>query len=548
MQSWSPVLVLLAACAGTPKSPVVASTTPVASPKAPTVSGHVRGAGGRSLRLAHVKLGPSEVTLRPDGTFELPLPEGGMGVLGLRVSAVDHAVALAFIANEHASVTLDVDLGTYPRESKLAPKIALGPRDELGEPKAMVVQADGTYTFDADVPNGAYEYEICGLVSVHCVNGSEGTTWHVDGDGDYASVIEVTNGHVHVVFDPRQLPPPGIDERLSFTPSSAESARVTRIEARMARLARDQAGAMHAAPEGEMPDMKKVRAASMRMAEEAHRDFVAQLDGAKGISEKVTLLACLATTHDQAEADRARRLRALLPPSDPLWGLFPSAFSKSLRLAPDPEYASAFVRESPSSEAVSVYLMSELVRPGDDADHHAKVVAMLKEPRFAGTPAALMASRADASRALVSGKAMPAFSFPSVPDRAGSASPPITNWTFAGKVYLVDVWATWCIPCRASLPKLHELNAKYGKRKDFGFVSVSIDEDLSHVVAFRKEAAHPMPWSNAIAKQSEIATLAGMPGIAVPMLILVDAKGTIIDASPDLNDAKLESQLARLLK
>ena len=45
-----------------------------------------------------------------------------------------------------------------------------------------------------------------------------------------------------------------------------------------------------------------------------------------------------------------------------------------------------------------------------------------------------------------------------------------------GKVVLLDFWATWCAPCRKSMPELQALHAKYGPR-GLVVVGVSIDED-----------------------------------------------------------------------
>ena len=52
---------------------------------------------------------------------------------------------------------------------------------------------------------------------------------------------------------------------------------------------------------------------------------------------------------------------------------------------------------------------------------------------------------------------------------------------FKGKVVLLNVWATWCSPCRKEMPTLDRLQAKLGG-KDFEVVALSIDRDGPDVV------------------------------------------------------------------
>ncbi len=46
---------------------------------------------------------------------------------------------------------------------------------------------------------------------------------------------------------------------------------------------------------------------------------------------------------------------------------------------------------------------------------------------------------------------------------------------FAGKVVLLNIWATWCVPCREEMPALDALEGKLGG-KDFAVVAVNIDK------------------------------------------------------------------------
>lgn len=49
--------------------------------------------------------------------------------------------------------------------------------------------------------------------------------------------------------------------------------------------------------------------------------------------------------------------------------------------------------------------------------------------------------------------------------------------SFAGKKVLVNLWATWCPPCRAEMPSIEKLQASVDKEKT-AFVMLSLDDDF----------------------------------------------------------------------
>src|SRR5437762_6606240 len=61
-----------------------------------------------------------------------------------------------------------------------------------------------------------------------------------------------------------------------------------------------------------------------------------------------------------------------------------------------------------------------------------------------------------------------------------------------GKTYVVEFWATWCGPCRTSIPHVTELQKKH---KDVVFIGVSVwERDQSGVKPFVKEMGDKMDY------------------------------------------------------
>jgi thiol-disulfide isomerase/thioredoxin len=61
----------------------------------------------------------------------------------------------------------------------------------------------------------------------------------------------------------------------------------------------------------------------------------------------------------------------------------------------------------------------------------------------------------------------------SLPDSTGQM---VSMKDFKGKVVLIDVWATWCGPCKAQFPFMKEIEHEYANNKDLVFVGISLDK------------------------------------------------------------------------
>jgi peroxiredoxin/YHS domain-containing protein len=105
------------------------------------------------------------------------------------------------------------------------------------------------------------------------------------------------------------------------------------------------------------------------------------------------------------------------------------------------------------------------------------------------------------------------------------AGKPVSLADYRGQVVLLDFWATWCAPCRKSMPELNALHAKLEDR-GFSVLGLSIDEDgpakVKKYVAAKK-IGYPIALDAATATTWEAYRVK-----AVPAAFLIDREGRIV--------------------
>lgn len=79
----------------------------------------------------------------------------------------------------------------------------------------------------------------------------------------------------------------------------------------------------------------------------------------------------------------------------------------------------------------------------------------------------------DELRPVGAGDLAPAFALPQL-EAGGELGAPVTLESLRGKVVLLDFWATWCGPCKRSMPMVERLHQRFAER---GLVTVSINTE-----------------------------------------------------------------------
>lgn len=93
---------------------------------------------------------------------------------------------------------------------------------------------------------------------------------------------------------------------------------------------------------------------------------------------------------------------------------------------------------------------------------------------------------------------------------------------YKGQVLLIDFWASWCIPCKASFPQLDALHKEF-KDKGVTVLAVNLDEQRKAADLFLSTRPHTMPVVfDPAGRAAETFGLKGMPSS-----VIVDRKGII---------------------
>lgn len=202
----------------------------------------------------------------------------------------------------------------------------------------------------------------------------------------------------------------------------------------------------------------------------------------------------------------------------------------------------AFLKEAPEFASLLETKKKTDLANIDKGDYDPEFKTALKSSFESFTQYAGQQYESTAKARKMVGKASPQFDYENF--KGGKTK--LTD--LKGKYVYIDLWATWCAPCRAEIPYLQKIEEKY-HGKNIEFVSISIDKlkdnekwkkfvtdkNLGGVQLFADK-----DW------ESEFVVNYGVTGI--PRFILLDPNGNVVSSDADRpSSPELQKQLDSLL-
>jgi cytochrome c biogenesis protein CcmG/thiol:disulfide interchange protein DsbE len=116
---------------------------------------------------------------------------------------------------------------------------------------------------------------------------------------------------------------------------------------------------------------------------------------------------------------------------------------------------------------------------------------------------------------------------------------------YHGRVVVVDFWASWCKPCRQSMPWLNELSSRYGGR-GLVVVGVNVDAERGDAEKFLRDV--PVSFEVVFDPAGSLAKSFKVPGM--PATFVFDRDGALADQHLGFKQAQkapFEARLQELL-
>lgn len=512
---------------------------------------HVHAALLNHIRLSSAAKPTVSVEVAPNGNFSLEVP-------------LNKAVALQFTAADHEMLQVPV---YFEREDEVEVEVRLRPNPyvetfetvrivglwndfDFQAADTMVRQKDGTFLWEQEADTSFVSYQLLDITSnYHSVNGTMSERLIYDGGGDYRSVVGVDQGKARIIFDPSLLTRhPGVGlPKFTTNEEYAYLAEILAIGNAAKKMEDDfsRAYRSHVAEGGNLETMNSDRSPVMSRLRKAMSDGTNPWLR-RWAALKLLDLSTVTGLVEGSQREDLDVIAEVVPPSSPLWGLMPSGIMMIGSSGEDEsqqiETCRSFLRLNPDSvvQGMALARLTEIAKTKRDDDEWRRLYSRMEKGYGHLRDLRFYLAMLDPDKRIQVGKPMPDFSVTLLDGNV------LTNHDLKGRYLLIDFWATWCAPCVAEMPYLHEAYREY-EGKGLDILSLSLDRSSVAVERFLEKQGN-IPWrhavldsiyENSIAKTFEVA--------AIPKAILVDPNGEIVALSPQTRGANLLVTLRTVL-
>lgn len=129
----------------------------------------------------------------------------------------------------------------------------------------------------------------------------------------------------------------------------------------------------------------------------------------------------------------------------------------------------------------------------------------------------------------------------SVPTLGGGRFSLSDHFAGSGEPVFLNLWASWCPPCRAEMPAIEAAAARH---PDVKFVGVAVQDDFQAAARFATEIG--VSYTIGLDEKDEVNAL--YPSAGLPVTFLIDADGNVVQALyGQLDDSRIDDSLATYL-
>ncbi|GAA2075520.1 hypothetical protein GCM10009821_13290 [Aeromicrobium halocynthiae] len=103
---------------------------------------------------------------------------------------------------------------------------------------------------------------------------------------------------------------------------------------------------------------------------------------------------------------------------------------------------------------------------------------------------------------------------------------PLSTEDLAGRTVVVNVWGSWCPPCRAEAPVLNEVSEQYADQ-GVRFVGLVVRDNIDAARAFERRFETPYPSIMDEGGRMQLGFAQSLPSQAIPTTWVIDAEGRV---------------------